>query len=60
MGYKTGRGNVAKKRLRFHAMVKLISDYQRVTKQPVAASRRTVFLVDFAIVISGHLQTSVA
>lgn len=25
---KTGRGNVAKKRLRFHALVKLVSDYQ--------------------------------
>ena len=25
---KTGRGNVAKKWLRFHALVKLLSDYQ--------------------------------
>ena len=41
------RGNVTKKRLRFHATVQKVSDYQRVTKQPVAASRRTVFLVDF-------------
>ena len=37
---KTGRGNEAKKRLRFHALVKLVSDYQRVTDSPMAASRR--------------------
>ena len=37
---KTWRGNEAKKRLRFHALVKLVSDYQRVTDSPVAASRR--------------------
>lgn len=36
-----GRGNVAKKCLRFHATVKLLSDYQLVTKCAVAASRRT-------------------
>ncbi len=36
---KTGRGNVAKKWLRFHALVKLLSDYQRVTDSSVAASR---------------------
>ena len=41
MSYKTGRGNVAKKCLRFHAPVKMIFDYQSVTKCPVAASRRT-------------------
>lgn len=35
------RGNVAKKCLRFHAAVKLLSDYQLVIKYPVAASRRT-------------------
>ena len=40
MCYKTGRGNVAKKCLRFHATVKMVSDYQLVTKYPVAASRR--------------------
>lgn len=40
MGYKTGRGNVAKKILRFHALVKMVSDYQGVTKSTVAASRR--------------------
>ena len=40
MGYKTGRGNVAKKTLRFHALLKRVSDYQQVTKHPVAASRR--------------------
>ena len=39
MSYKTGRGNVAKKSLRFHALVKRVSDYQLVTKSPVAASR---------------------
>ena len=38
MSYKTGRGNVAKKRLRFHALFKMVSDYQGVTKRPVAAS----------------------
>ena len=42
MGYKTGRGNVAKKRLRFHALFKIVSDYQGVTKRPVAASRRDI------------------
>ena len=36
---KTERGNVAKKWLRFHALVKLLSDYQGVTDLPVAASR---------------------
>lgn len=36
---KTERGNVAKKWLRFHALAKLLSDYQRVTDLPVAASR---------------------
>ena len=35
-----GRGNVAKKCLRFHAAVKMVSDYQSVTKRPVAASRQ--------------------
>ena len=40
MSYKTGRGNVAKKRLRFHAAVKIIFDYQSVTHLAVAASRR--------------------
>ena len=41
MSYKKGRGNVAKKSLRFHATVKRVSDYQLVTKHPVAASRCT-------------------
>ena len=40
MSYKTGRGNVAKKSLRFHAAVKMVFDYQSVTKHPVAASRQ--------------------
>ena len=40
MSYKTERGNVAKKSLRFHAAVKMVSDYQSVTKRPVAASRQ--------------------
>ena len=40
MSYKTERGNVAKKCLRFHATVKMVFDYQSVTKRPVAASRR--------------------
>ena len=40
MSYKTERGNVAKKSLRFHAPVKMISDYQSVMKYPVAASRQ--------------------
>ena len=39
MSYKTGRGNVAKKSLRFHATVKMLSDYQSVAKCPVAAFR---------------------
>ena len=40
MSYKTGRGNVAKKSLRFHAAVKMVFDYQLVTKYAVAASRQ--------------------
>ena len=40
MSYKTKRGNVAKKSLRFHAAVKMVFDYQLVTKCPVAASRQ--------------------
>ena len=31
---------MAKKRLRFHALFRIISDYQSVTKSTVAASRR--------------------
>ena len=31
---------MAKKCLRFHAAVKMVSDYQSVTKRPVAASRQ--------------------
>ena len=31
---------MAKKSLRFHATVKMVSDYQLVTKIPVAATRR--------------------
>ena len=40
MSYKTERGNVAKKSLRFHAIVKMVFDYQSVTKYAVAASRQ--------------------
>ena len=40
MSYKTERGNVAPKSLRFHALVEIPSDYQLVTKRPVAASRQ--------------------
>ena len=40
MSYKTERGNVAPKSLRFHALVKIPSDCQLVTKRPVAASRQ--------------------
>ena len=40
MSYKTGRGNVAKKSLRFHATVKMVFDYQSVTKYTVAVSRQ--------------------
>ena len=40
MSYKTERGNVAKKSLRFHATVKMVSDFQPVTACPVAASRQ--------------------
>ncbi len=39
MSYKTERGNVAQKSLRFHATAKIILDYQPVTKHTVAASR---------------------
>ena len=41
---RQGRGNAAKKRLRFHALVKLVFDYQRVTDSPVVASRRILVL----------------
>ena len=34
------RGNVTKKGLRFHATVKMVFDYQSVTKYTVAASRQ--------------------
>ena len=47
MSYKTGRGNVTKKGLRFHATVKMVSDYQLVTKYPVAASRRWAMIYAF-------------
>ena len=40
MSYKTERGNVDFFWLRFHALVEMLSDYQSVTKDPVAASRR--------------------
>ena len=40
MSYKTECGNVAKKSLRFHAPVEMASEYQSVTKCPVAASRQ--------------------
>ena len=40
MSYKTERGNVAKKDLRFHATVKMVFDYQSVTKYAVATSRQ--------------------
>ena len=40
MSYKTERGNVAKKGLRFHALVKMLSDYQPVINMTVAASRQ--------------------
>ena len=40
MSYKTERGNVAQKCLRFHAPVKMVFDYQLVTKYAVAASRQ--------------------
>ena len=44
MSYKTGRGNVTKKGLRFHAAVKMVFDYKLVTKYTVAASRRWVLI----------------
>ena len=40
VSYKTQRGNAALFWLRFHAIIKKHSDYQRVIFQPVAASRR--------------------
>ena len=39
MCYKTGRGNVAKKCLRFHATVKMVSDCQLEIDMTVAVSR---------------------
>ena len=52
MSYKTERGNVAKKGLRFHAAVKMVFDYQSVTKRPVAASRQFAPEVIMVIVMS--------
>lgn len=43
MSYKIRRGNAAKKSLRFHAIVKMLSDYQCVTVLTVVASRRRVW-----------------
>ena len=40
MSYKIERGNVAKKSLRFHATVKIVSNYQPVKNITVAASRQ--------------------
>ena len=40
MSYKTQRGNATKKSLHFHAISKMVSDYQWVTKHSVAASRQ--------------------
>ena len=40
MSYKMERGNVAFFWLRFHAIIKILSDYQSVTKDTVAASRQ--------------------
>ena len=40
MSYKTGRGNVAKISLRFHATAMNVLDYQLVTKCHVATSRQ--------------------
>lgn len=40
MSYKTQCGNAAFFWPRFHTIIKKYSDYQRVTFQPVAASRR--------------------
>ena len=40
MSYKTKRGNVAKKSLRFHAPVEMASEYQSVTKYAVSTSRQ--------------------
>ena len=39
---KYGEETWQKKRLHFHALVKLLFDYQRVTDLPVAASRREI------------------
>ena len=47
MSYKTRRGNVDFFWPRFHALVKILSDYQSVTKDPVAASRRWVLTYAF-------------
>ena len=52
MSYKTGRGNVAKKCLRFHAVVKMVFDYQSVTKYAVAASRQLALEVIVVMFVS--------
>ena len=52
MSYKTGRGNVAKKCLRFHAAVKMVFDYQSVTKYAVAASRQLAPEVTMVMFVS--------
>ena len=62
MSYKTERGNVAKKGLRFHATAKIALDYQPVTKHPVAASRQLAPEVIIVMLMSprGRAGTSVA
>ena len=52
MSYKTEHGNVAKKSLRFHAAVKMVFDYQLVTKYAVAVSRQLAPEVIMAMYMS--------
>ena len=52
------RGNAAKKCQRFHAPAKNTSDYQQVTKPPVAASRQTRFSRFMNFFQPGHISVA--
>ena len=57
MSYKTKRGNVAKKGLRFHATAKIALDYQSVTKHSVAASRQLAPEVIIVMLMSPRVRS---
>ena len=60
MSYKIERGNVAKKSLRFHALVKMLSDYQPVINMTVAASRQIAPEVIIVMLMSPRGRVPIA